>query len=422
VAAPVAGACAPWVTGDELPTTCCTDTATRTVACEVATDLLFRLSGRQYPGLCQRTVRPCGIGCGGWARWPSWKDAWWTAEQIAVGGGWTINPATFPGGTMPPAAGCAGACSTLSTVTLPGPVAAVTQVVVDGVTLSTSAYQVADYRYLQRIDGGRWPCTQDMDQPSSAAGTWQVTYTYGRLPDRAGIEACREYACEIAKHLCPGGSTEQCRLPARTRSVVRQGVSFDITSPLDFLDKGRTGIPTVDAWLVSVNPAGLQRRATVRRFDTARRGPLTVTSGGSSTPVTTPSSPGFVLDDLADVSTVGIAAGDILRYQDGLWVPVTWPGGDRPWTTIDASTALGAGSTDYRYIVDATDGPVTVTLPTAAGHMGVTTTFKRVNGGPNAVTVAGFDDETIDGATSVTLGSQWASVTVSSTNTNWLTL
>lgn len=261
MAVPVAGVCNPWLTGADIPSTCCADLAKRASAATFAVNVLFRLSGRQYPGICERTIRPCGVGCAAWARWPAYRDAWFPAYPN--GGGWAGGAPALVG------CGCNNRCR-LPSVTLPGPVSAITEVVVDGVALDPSAYQVVGYRRLERLDGGTWPCSQNLAADAGVdgdPGTFQVTYSYGRNPDGGGLVAAQEYACEIAKYLC-GATGSDCRLPQRTRSVVRQGVSFDITSPLDFLDKGRTGLSLVDAWLASVNPARLARRATVRRLDT----------------------------------------------------------------------------------------------------------------------------------------------------------
>jgi hypothetical protein len=261
VAAPVAGVCNPWITGADLPANCCADLVQRSTAAVVACNILFRLSGRQFPGICQRTIRPCGVGCGAWSRWPAYRDTWWPA-YLAPNGGWIASGPSVAGG------GCCGRCK-LPSVTLPGPVdPASVEVVIDGVALNPLYYRVVGYRRLERLDGGVWPCTQDLTADSGIGGdpgTFQVTYSYGRNPGPDGIVAAVEYACEFAKHLC---GASDCKLPARTRSVTRQGVTFDVTSSLDFLDRGRTGIAAVDLWLASVNPTRLPRRATIRRFDT----------------------------------------------------------------------------------------------------------------------------------------------------------
>jgi hypothetical protein len=271
VAAPVAGVCAPWITGADIGAACCADLAKRASAAAFSVNLLYRLSGRQYPGLCQRTIRPCGVGCAAWARWPAYRDSWFPAYYNA-GGGWTGGAPALAG------CGCTNRCR-LPSVTLPGPVTAVTEVVIDGAVLDPSTYQVVGHRRLERLDGGTWPCSQNLAADAGVGGvpgTFQVTYTFGRNPDAGGILAAQEYGCEVAKHLC---GASDCQLPQRTRSVVRQGITFDLTTPLDFLDQGRTGVPLVDLWLTSVNPAKLPRRATVRRFDTEVTSP---TSTGPS--------------------------------------------------------------------------------------------------------------------------------------------
>lgn len=261
--APTAGPCAQWVTGADLDVACCADITTRNTAASVASIILYRLSGRQYPGACERTVRPCGVGCAGWGLWPAYRNHWWHAFQTSSGWEWPVTPAGVPLAGL-----CSGRCH-LPSVVLPSPVQSVTQIVVDGAVLSPAAYRVAGYRSLQRLDGLRWPCTQRLNLDSGVGGdtgTWQVTFQYGRLPDAGGIAAAKEYGCEIAKHLCSAGAGE-CKLPERTRTVVRQGITFDIETPLDFLDGGKTGLAFVDSWLASCNPAKLARRATVRRFD-----------------------------------------------------------------------------------------------------------------------------------------------------------
>lgn len=69
---------------------------------------------------------------------------------------------------------------------------------------------------------------------------------------------------------------------------------------------------------------------------------------------------------------------------------------------------------------DATGGAITLTLPPAAGCVGRMYGVKRVNAGANAVVVDGNGAETIDGAASKSLDSQWACLIIISNGTNWL--
>jgi hypothetical protein len=79
-------------------------------------------------------------------------------------------------------------------------------------------------------------------------------------------------------------------------------------------------------------------------------------------------------------------------------------------------------NTDSIISADATSAPVTITLPTAVNIQGRTFTIKRINSGANAVTVATTSAQTIDGAATRSLGSQWSSVTVVSDGANWLVI
>jgi hypothetical protein len=55
----------------------------------------------------------------------------------------------------------------------------------------------------------------------------------------------------------------ECQLPGRTTSVQREGISFTLLDPQDYLQQGRTGVPSVDLWLASTNPRRALRPAGV---------------------------------------------------------------------------------------------------------------------------------------------------------------
>ena len=80
------------------------------------------------------------------------------------------------------------------------------------------------------------------------------------LSDRCAKMAVLEFAGQFVKAVeCPG----ECKLPERITSVSRQGVSFQVFDPQDFMNEGRTGLYTVDIFLKSVNPDRAQKRARV---------------------------------------------------------------------------------------------------------------------------------------------------------------
>lgn len=68
---------------------------------------------------------------------------------------------------------------------------------------------------------------------------------------------------------------------------------------------------------------------------------------------------------------------------------------------------------------DATGGAFTVTLPAASSCPGQLFIIKRINSGVNAVTVSRAGTDTIEGATTVSLASQWAKYQLLSLGTAW---
>ncbi len=70
-------------------------------------------------------------------------------------------------------------------------------------------------------------------------------------------------------------------------------------------------------------------------------------------------------------------------------------------------------------MANATSAGFTVTLPTAIGVTGIEYTIKKTDSSINLVTIATTSSQTIDGITTKTLGTQYASITVISDGANW---
>jgi hypothetical protein len=85
----------------------------------------------------------------------------------------------------------------------------------------------------------------------------------------------------------------------------------------------------------------------------------------------------------------------------------------RPYTAQTGT--YGIATTDD--IVDCTSGTFTATLPTAVGVKGKQYTIK--NSGTGVITVATTSAQTIDGASTQTIGTQYAAITVISDGANW---
>jgi hypothetical protein len=274
---PTPGVLSPWITIDDVIECCSSlpdppNAKQLQLAVDFATGILFRLSGRQFPGLKERTLRPLygsNAGCGGgsWLQWPMGSWAAYAWDQAAAGWSFPSVPYRVDGQWFN--LGVCGDTCNVDRVELPGPVNEVLEVVIDGGVLASSAYAVETFEAVARRDGKRWPCTNNLAKDSyagalDAQGTWQITYNFGRLPDAGGIIACTRLACEMSKFMC---NAADCQLPQRVKHIVREGEDLDFADPLTFLNEGKVGIYEVDLWLMTINPAGLMRRSTIRRLD-----------------------------------------------------------------------------------------------------------------------------------------------------------
>lgn len=266
MSAPCQAACSPFATVDDLSEPCASlPNIDRWLA--VATDLLFNLSGRQFPGTCADVVRPC-------SRWES--DGLVSSAGLA---GLGYGFGGYPGGWRNGWGACRCnrsercGCGSVPEITLGAfPVVAVDRVLIDGSELDPSFYRVDDFRFLVRLpdaDGVNrgWPCCQRVDLASTEPQTWEVQFRYGAMPDNAGVMACAAWACELAK----AAAGDDCSLPERARTVASQNVTIDVSRPSDFMVNGDTGVRLVNIWLSSVNPSKLRARARVVDPGTHRR-------------------------------------------------------------------------------------------------------------------------------------------------------
>jgi hypothetical protein len=94
-----------------------------------------------------------------------------------------------------------------------------------------------------------------------------VTYTYGTGPPALGRIAAKALADQ---YILAMSNSDECMLPQRVTQISRQGMSWTLLDPQDFLDKGRTGIYQVDLFLTTVNPDGARLRSRVFSPDIPR--------------------------------------------------------------------------------------------------------------------------------------------------------
>lgn len=121
----------------------------------------------------------------------------------------------------------------------------------------------------------------------------------------------------------------------------------------------------------------------------------------------TPSVPVVKVTDYSD-ATIGSLTADGVLFANGHQINVT-----------TVSGAYGVAPSDGFIAANAVSAGFTVTLPTAIGIEGRIFTIKKVDATGNGVTVATTSSQTIDGATTQVITTQYTSMTVISDGVNW---
>lgn len=203
---------------------------------EMATDLLWGWTGRRF-GVCSvtaelvRDLEACGCA----------PVSTYAGRGLGLAGS-TSAPWTpvLAGGVMVNlSCGCYPCGGARAGVVLPGPVVSVTRVLLDGVELPDSEWELRAGGVLVRRGGeADWP----------RAGL-VVEYRRGVEVPVGGRIAAGVLAWELAKAIeCP----DDCALPQRITAITRQGVSVAVMDQFSDIDDGRTGIWLIDSWVSSV--------------------------------------------------------------------------------------------------------------------------------------------------------------------------
>jgi hypothetical protein len=210
-----------------------------TEALDFASYMLWGLSGKLYGPI--RTV----------------TEAYDTRE--ALKGGSRPYPVLLNGSvyntTGCGACSCSG-CGVFHRTRLRGrPVRSILDVWVNGKRLSRDEYVLLDQSVLGL-----------MSSAVCGATCMTVRYAYGTGVPPGGHRA----AVRLAEELLKSATGADCALPERVTSVSRQGMSWTLLDPQDFMDKGRTGIYEIDLLLRALNPAGALARPRVFSPDLER--------------------------------------------------------------------------------------------------------------------------------------------------------
>lgn len=239
MAAPRRGVCAPWLTAEllgELPAGLPPGIDGDFVAL-AASNLLYALSGRQFPGECTATLRPCSRPERSWqGRRPVGLCTCSSVERCGCGGLDELGLGVYP-------------------------VLEVVAVHLDGATLEAGVdYRLDEHRYLVRLPDTegrrrRWPCCPNMAAPAEqvGGGAFVVEVKYGQPAPPEGVIAARALAQALAGDVAAG----RCKLPAGTTAVARQGVTRTIAA------KAYQELPEVAVFLAAVNPRGHARRPAI---------------------------------------------------------------------------------------------------------------------------------------------------------------
>lgn len=254
-------------------------------AIETATEILWHLTGQRY-GLCRRIIRPCRPKC----RRPLGAPE--GPVPVIIDGRWYNVSACGCGcGCAPERCDDCDCGAGPDRITLPGPVYVPRigacppgdypmQVWVDGQVLDPENYWVEPPNALVRLDGDKWPHCQNTAAPYDGEGAFAVDYWQGIPVPPGGKRAVSVLACEIHKACIKDSS---CALPARVKEVDREGITYTMIDPLEFLGQGRTGLTEVDMWVAAVNPTGARTPARVLSPDLVRHRPQGIHPTGRST-------------------------------------------------------------------------------------------------------------------------------------------
>lgn len=233
------GPCDPWTTeaevlaGDwELPSGL--SGTEMLLAITAASDAMFQLGGQRWPGLCSRWIRPTDCSCLCYLPYPE-------------------------GGIVAMRPHGRGACCHGGTLLDLGvyPLVHVWEIKLDGVGLATGYVRIHKDRYLDRIDGHRWPC---VGENLGEVPAIEVNIQFGAAPPALGRFAATALARELLLAMAPG---DGCRLDRRVQTIVREQVTMDFAIPglAATLRDGQTGIPEVDLFVHVHNPSRLRRAA-----------------------------------------------------------------------------------------------------------------------------------------------------------------
>ncbi len=184
-----------------------------------------------------------------------------------------------------------------------------------------------------------------------------------------------------------------------------------------------TNAPTSTVDILATTPALLLRNASAQagavNFGSAAHGVARGPAGVNNVSLFTTSGDVYVTASGSGASHLVVKNSGNVGIGNALANSLLHVSGPIATALSNKTAAYTLSATDSTITADATGAAFQVTLPTAASITGRQYTIKRTNA-TNNVTVGCNGAETIDGATTKTLGTQWASLTAQSNGTNWV--
>lgn len=232
-----------YFTGTQLlavPDLCDTDTrdegqlAEANEAAAYACELVYILTGRQFPGHATATVYPQRRHHQHYGRF---------GPSLSLLGALGI------GGVEHHA---------LDAIWLHDPIVSINEVLIDGVVLDPATYRTRNHCEIVRVDGGHWPHTNH-----TTFNAFSINYTFGAESPYALFAASRELAIELWK----ADHNQQSKLPVGTTSASRQGTSITVQRDVDAI---RTSGPALEKlWhaIAAFNPTGQRQPSMIHTPD-----------------------------------------------------------------------------------------------------------------------------------------------------------
>lgn len=132
------------------------------------------------------------------------------------------------------------------------PVIKINSIINHGTLMTPNSYQLRNNAFLVKTDGSPWI----LDSVSEII----VSYEYGAKPPAAGKLAAIKFANEIILSFI---EPDNCSLPEKVTSIARQGVSWTVLDPQDYLSNGKLGLYLVDAFISAYNPNFAKKRPKI---------------------------------------------------------------------------------------------------------------------------------------------------------------